>query len=292
MTKCALCPRMCGAERTETAGNGVCGLGTDPVVARAALHFDEEPVISVPGAGSGAVFFAGCSLKCVFCQNYSLSHENFGRRVTVERLREIYRELVDQGAANINLVSASHFLPAVVESLREKPGVPVIWNSSGYERPESLRALRGLVDVYLPDFKYADRKTALKYSGAADYPDFAKEAIREMLRQTGPVELDEDGAIRRGTIIRHLILPGQTENSKRVLDYIQKHFPGAWVSLMAQYVPMGRACDFPELNRPITQAEYDEVVDYMISIGLEDGFCQELDSADSRYTPAFDLTGV
>lgn len=290
--KCNLCPRLCGAERTETEGNGVCGMGTLPVVARAALHFDEEPVISVPGCGSGAVFFSGCSLKCVFCQNYGISHDNFGKRVTPERLSEIYKELIDQGAANINLVSATHFLPAVIESLRDKPPVPVIWNSSGYESAESIHLLEGLVDVYLPDFKYADNALALRLSGANDYFERATEAIAEMLRQTGPVTVDDDGAIMRGTIIRHLILPGQIRSSKRVLSYIRRHFKDAWVSLMAQYVPMGRACDYPDLNRPITQAEYDEVVDWMLNLGLEDGFVQELESADSKYTPAFDLTGV
>ena len=290
---CNLCPRMCGAVRTEDAGNGLCGEGTLPVIARAALHFDEEPVISVPGCGSGAIFFSGCPLKCVFCQNYRVSHEGFGKRVSVERLREIYRELEDQGARNLNLVSGTHFIPAIAESLRgKKPDIPIIWNSSGYERPESLKALDGLADVYLPDFKYADAETAKKYSGAADYFEFAKKAIAEMLRQTGPVKLDEDDAIRKGTIIRHLILPGQVENSKRVLRYIRKHFEGAWVSLMAQYVPMGRASDYPEIDRPITQEEYDEVVEYMLDLGLEDGFVQELEAADSKYTPDFDLTGV
>lgn len=289
---CRLCPRMCGAERTESVGGGVCGMGTLPVLARAALHFDEEPVISVPGYGSGAVFFSGCPLKCAFCQNYGISHDGFGKRVTVARLKEIYQELIDQGAANINLVSATHFLSAVLESLEDAPGVPVIWNSSGYERAESIRLLEGRVNVYLPDFKYALAEPAGKYSGAADYAEFAVPAITEMLRQTGPVELDENGAIVRGTIIRHLILPGQLENTRRVLDIIRERFDGAYVSLMAQYVPMGRACDFPEINRPITQDEYDEAVDYMLDLGLEDGFVQELEAADSKYTPPFDLTGI
>lgn len=289
---CRLCPRMCGAERTEDAGGGVCGMGTLPVLARAALHFDEEPVISVPGSGSGAVFFSGCQLKCAFCQNYGISHDGFGKRVSVARLKEIYQELIDQGAANINLVSATHFLPAALESLEDAPGVPVIWNSSGYERAESIRLLEGKVNVYLPDFKYALSGPAEKYSGAADYAEFAIPAITEMLRQTGPVELDENGAIVRGTIIRHLILPGQLENTRRVLDVIRERFDGAYVSLMAQYVPMGRACDYPEINRPITQDEYDEAVDYMLDLGLEDGFVQELEAADSKYTPPFDLTGL
>lgn len=288
---CTLCPRACNIERTENEGKGVCGTGLLPRIARAGLHFDEEPVISANG-GSGAVFFSGCQLKCVFCQNYNISHEAYGKTVTVGRLKEIYKELISQGAKNINLVSASHYVPAVLESLSEKLPVPVIWNSSGYEKAETIRMLKGKVDVYLPDFKYALTEPAKKYSLAPDYFEHAKTAISEMLSQTGPVVLDDKGNIQKGVIIRHLILPGQTENSKRVLEYITNHFEGAWVSLMAQYVPMGCAEKHPEINRPITQDEYDEVVDYMLDLGLEDGFIQDLESADSKYTPKFDLTGV
>lgn len=289
--KCTLCPRACNAERADYEGKGVCQTGILPKIARAGLHFDEEPVISANG-GSGAVFFSGCPLKCVFCQNYEISHGAFGKTVSVEQLKEIYRELIEKGAKNINLVSASHYVPSVLKSLSEKLPVPVIWNSSGYERVETLRLLKGKIDVYLPDFKYALRAPAEKYSLAGDYFEYASRAIEEMLSQTGPVVLDENGNIQKGVIIRHLILPGQTENSKRVLDYIKDHFEGAWVSLMAQYVPMGNARNFPEINRPITQDEYDEVVDYMLDLGLEDGFIQETESADSKYTPKFDLTGV
>ena len=289
---CNLCPRMCAAERNSAEGFGVCGMGTTPYAARAALHFDEEPVISVPGMGSGAVFFSGCALKCVFCQNHSISHGRHGKLVTVERLREIYRELLDQGAANINLVSASHFAPMVAESLSPKLPVPVIWNSSGYERVETIRMLEGLVDVYLPDFKYASADCARRYSGAEDYFEYASRAIGEMLRQTGNVVLNEDGAIQRGTIIRHLILPGQVENTKKVLRYIKEHFDGAWVSLMAQYLPFGKVQGIDELERRLTQEEYDKVVDHLLDLGLEDGFVQELSSSDEKYIPAFDMTGV
>jgi len=288
---CTLCPRMCRAERTETYGNGVCKSALLPRLARADLHFDEEPVISENG-GSGAVFFSGCALNCVFCQNYGISHENFGKTITPERLREIYFELIAKGARNINLVSASHFAPAVCESLKGGLPVPVILNSSGYERVETLRMFEGLVDVYLPDFKYALKETAEKYSAAPDYPEAAKKAIREMCRQAGRVPIDENGNIQKGVIIRHLVLPGQVENSMRVLETIADEFPDAWVSLMAQYVPMGKANEYPEINRPIKQEEYDEVVDYMMNLGFEDGFMQELESADKKYTPPFDLTGV
>lgn len=288
---CNLCPRMCAAERDSVNGGGACGMGLTPVLARAALHFDEEPVIS--GArGSGAVFFSGCALRCVYCQNYEISALGAGAHVSAARLRRIYSELIQKGAHNINLVSPTHFAPAILESLTPPPGVPVIWNSSGYERAETLRAFEGKIDVYLPDFKYASSAVAGKYSGARDYARYALGAIGEMLRQTGPVELDADGVILKGTIIRHLILPGQTENSKRVLGLIRERFPGAWVSLMAQYLPLGEAARFPELNRRVTRAEYGEVVDEMLKLGLEDGFVQELSAANAKYVPAFDLTGV
>ncbi len=287
---CSLCPRKCGAERTENAGHGVCGAGVMPRIARAALHFDEEPVISGT-SGSGAVFFSGCALRCVYCQNYGISHDMFGKTVSVERLREIYNELIALGARNINLVSASHFAPAVIESLSPKPSVPVIWNTSGYESVETIHALDGKVDVYLPDFKYADSEIAYKYSAARDYFTVATRAIREMLNRVGPVVIDGDGYIKSGVIIRHLILPSQLENTYRVLDYIAENFRGAWVSLMAQYTPMGNAKAYPEINRTLTQEEYDSAVDYMMDLGLDDGFVQELGAADSAYTPAFDLTG-
>jgi len=288
---CNLCPRKCGAERTADKGCGVCGEGTNPRIARAALHFDEEPVISANG-GSGAVFFSGCTLKCVFCQNYGISHDNFGEAVTPQRLREIYFELIAQGARNINLVSGTHFVPAIIESLKGGLPVPVVWNSSGYERVETLKALEGYVNVYLPDFKYMDGELSLRLSGAQDYPQVACAAIEEMLRQTGKAEFDANGNITKGTIIRHLVLPGQISNTKQVLRRIKWDFEDAYVSLMAQYVPMGRACDYPEINRRITSEEYDEAVEYMERMDIENGFTQQCAAAETKYTPAFDLTGV
>ena len=293
---CNLCPRKCNARRSDV-GEGFCGMPADPVLARAALHFDEEPVISgVRGAGvaggSGAVFFSGCSLKCVFCQNYGISHEKFGRKITVEQLKNVYRQLIAQGANNINLVNPTHYAKAIIESLCEKPAVPVIYNSGGYERIETLRALEGKVDVYLPDLKYIDPAFSERYSGAPDYFAYAAPALQEMLRQTGPVVIGEDGLIRKGVIVRHLILPGRAGESMRILRWIREHLPGAWVSLMAQYLPMGHAGDYPPLNRRITQAEYDIVVNYMIKLGLTDGFLQELSSAEETYIPKFDLSGV
>ena len=287
---CRLCPRNCGALRGET-GRGRCGMGAEPRIARAAPHFDEEPVISGT-RGAGTVFFSGCSLQCCFCQNYALSHEGFGKNVSVSRLREIYFELIEQGVHNIDLVNPTHFANAIYESLEGGLPVPVVWNSGGYEKVETLRRFEGRVQVYLPDLKYIRPDSARKYSGAADYFEYAAPAIKEMLRQTGPVELDDDGVIRRGTIIRHLILPGCAEESVQILDYIHDELPGAWVSLMAQYLPFGDAAGVDELGRRLTQEEYDRVADHLLEIGMEDGFIQELSSSDEKYIPRFDLSGV
>ena len=287
---CDDCPRMCHVLRGETGG-GICRMGAEPVLARAALHFDEEPVISGT-RGSGAVFFSGCALRCRFCQNYSISHEGYGKKVSVERLREIYLELIDKGANNINLVNPTHFTGAILQSLEGGLPVPVVWNTGGYERVETLRRLEGRVQVYLPDLKYVYPEHAKRYSAAADYFEYAAPALREMLRQTGPVELDDEGLIRRGVIVRHLILPGCAEESMAALDWIAENLPGAWISLMAQYLPFGRVEGVDQLDRRLTQEEYDRVVDHLMDLGLEDGFVQELSSSDEKYIPRFDLTGV
>lgn len=287
---CSDCPRRCGARRGET-GNGFCGMGADPVLARAALHFDEEPVISGT-CGAGTVFFSGCSLKCVFCQNYEISHGGFGKRVNVDRLRKIYFELIDQGAQNIDLVNPTHFTRAILESLKGGLPVPVVWNSGGYDTVETIRALDGRVQVYLPDLKYMRARSSGRYSGAADYFQSASAAIQEMLKQVGPVVLDESGAIQSGVIVRHLILPGCADESMAILDWIAENLPGAWVSLMAQYLPFGEVEGVDELNRRLTQEEYDRVCDHLLELGLEDGFVQELSSSDEKYIPKFDLTGV
>ena len=287
---CDDCPRRCHALRGETGG-GICRMGAEPVLARAALHRDEGPVLS--GArGSGAVFFSGCALRCRFCQNYSISHEGYGKKVSVERLREIYFELIDQGANNINLVNPTHFTEAILQSLEGGLPVPVVWNTGGYERVETLKRLEGRVQVYLPDLKYVYPERAKRYSAAADYFEYAGPALREMLRQTGPVELDDEGLIRRGVIVRHLILPGCAEESMAALDWIAENLPGAWISLMAQYLPFGKVEGVDQLDRRLTQEEYDRVVDHLMDLGLEDGFVQELSSSDEKYIPRFDLTGV
>ena len=287
---CTLCPRNCAAVRGET-GTGVCSMGAEPKIARAAPHFDEEPVISGEH-GSGAVFFSGCSLKCCFCQNFELSHSGYGKIVSVARLREIYFELIAQGVHNINLVNPTHFASVIYNSLEGGLPVPVVWNSGGYEKVETLRRFEGRVQVYLPDLKYMRAGSARKYSHAADYFDYAAPALREMLRQTGPVVIGPDGLIQSGVIIRHLILPGCTDESIEILDFIKNELPGAWVSLMAQYLPFGEAVGMDELGRRLTQEEYDRVADHLMEIGLDDGFIQELSSSDEKYIPKFDLTGV
>lgn len=287
---CNDCPRQCNALRGDT-GRGFCRMGARPVLARAALHFDEEPVISGT-RGAGAVFFSGCALRCRFCQNFEISHHNFGREITTKRLREIYFELIDQGAQNINLVNPTHFVPAILESLEGGLPVPVVWNTGGYERVETLRRLEGKVQVYLPDLKYIRRESARKYSAAPDYFDYAGPVLREMLRQTGPVVLNDAGQIQSGVIVRHLILPGCADESIEILDWIAENLPGAWVSLMAQYLPFGNVAGVDALDRRLTQEEYDRVCDHLLELGLEDGFVQELSSSDEKYIPLFDLTGI
>lgn len=290
---CTLCPRNCGVTREEETGYGFCGMGANPVVARAALHFWEEPCISGT-RGSGTVFFTGCSLKCVFCQNYEISTEkSVGKSVSVEELADIFDRLAAQGAHNINLVNPTHFALPIAQALRlRKPPVPVVYNSGGYESLETLHMLDGLIDIYLPDFKYMDNALAKKYSGAANYVEHAKAVVLEMARQTGPAQFDGDGIMTRGTIVRHLILPGNTRNSIAVLDWLNGNLPeGVMVSLMAQYVPCGRADELPEINRRITKREYEKVQEHLFGLNL-DGFVQERKSASQSFIPPFNLEGV
>ena len=288
---CNICPRRCGAERTETYGGGFCRMPAVPVIARAGLHLWEEPVLSGT-RGSGAVFFSGCSLGCVYCQNHTISAEGVGKAVTTERLREIFRELIAQGAHNIDLITASHFVPFLLPALEEPLPVPVVWNSGGYDCVETLRALEGKIQIYLPDLKYARAETAARYSAAPDYPEAARAAIAEMVRQTGPCVL-EDGLLKRGTVIRHLILPGHLSETKEVMDWVAAAFPPGTVlfSLMSQYTPWGRAEAYPELNRSLRPSEARAAERYMAALGLE-GCAQELGAADSAFIPPFDLTGV
>ncbi|OUQ26100.1 radical SAM protein [Flavonifractor sp. An135] len=289
---CDLCPRRCHALRTPQRGEGRCQMPETPVVARAALHMWEEPPLSGT-RGAGTVFFSGCSLGCVFCQNESISHENFGKPITVERLREIFLELIGQGAHNIDLVNPTHFAHVVRAALAEPLPVPVVWNSGGYDRVETLLAMEGKVDIYLPDLKYTRSETAARYSDAPDYPEVAKAAILEMFRQTGPCVYDEEGLLKKGVIIRHLILPGRLSEAKEVMDWVAETFPKGAVlfSLMSQYTPWGRAGEFPEINRTLRASERRNAQAYMAALEL-DGFAQDSESVGSGFIPAFDLTGV
>ncbi len=287
---CNLCPRRCGVERTETGGRGFCRMPSVPVVARAALHPWEEPVLCGSGA-AGTVFFSGCNLGCTYCQNGPISRENFGRAITPRRLREIFGELIAQGAQTVELVTPTHFVPFILPALEPPLPVPVVYNCGGYESVETLRLLAGRVQVYLPDLKYADAALARDLSRAPDYFPVATAAIEEMYRQTGPFVI-ENGLLRRGVLIRHLVLPGQMENTRRCLDWIAGRFrPGeVMVSLMSQYTPQPGAKG--SLSRHVTAAEYRAAVRYMENCGLTDGFTQERTSAREEYTPHFDLTGV
>ena len=287
---CTLCPRRCGAERTAEAGGGFCRMPGGLRVARAMLHHWEEPPISGQN-GAGTVFFSGCTLGCVYCQNGDISAGGFGKDISTARLREIFEELIAQGAHNIELVTPTHFLPWILPALTPRLPVPVVYNCGGYERVETLRMLEGLVDVYLPDLKYADGALAAELSSAADYFPVACEAIREMFRQVGPYVL-EDGLLTRGVVIRHLVLPGYLDNTRRVLDWIAETFaPGdVLVSLMSQYTPTANMTG--RLARRVTAAEYRAAADYMRNCGITDGFVQERTSAEEAYTPAFDGEGV
>ncbi len=294
LTDCRLCPRNCGADRWK--GKGYCGVGAEVKIARAALHMWEEPCISGK-EGSGAIFFSGCSLGCDYCQNRSISRGERGKAVTVEKLAEIMISLQEQNANNINLVTAGHYAPQTAEALylaKEKGlRIPVVYNSSGYEKPETLRLLSGLVDVYLPDFKYLSPELSRKYSRAEDYGARAKEALKEMLRQTGSPRFDERGMITGGVIVRHLLLPGHVEESKRVVEYLYKTYGNQiYISIMNQYTPMPAMAKDPLLSRRVTKREYDRLVDYALSLGVEQGFIQEGETAKESFIPEFNGEGV
>ncbi|MFR6370796.1 MAG: radical SAM protein [Phascolarctobacterium succinatutens] len=298
MTLCYVCPHRCGVDRpanmSDTTGCfGSCGVGLAPIVARAGLHMWEEPVISGT-KGSGTVFFSGCNLHCVFCQNYDISCKGFGKEITVERLKEIYHELIAQGAHNINLVTPTHFTEAVLQSLDEPLPVPVVYNTSSFETQDTLRRLKGKVQIYLPDLKYSDDMAAIKYSNAPYYFRIATEAIKEMYNQVGDYHIDDNGIMTKGVIIRHLIMPGMPDNTKRIIDWVAANFKLGQVmfSLMHQYVPCGRANEYPEINRKVTDEEYKELESYLLQSTIEDGFVQEGDAACKDFIPCFDGTGV
>lgn len=291
---CNDCPRKCHVLRSDTRSGGICASFSLPSVARAAPHFGEEPCISGM-RGSGAVFFTGCNLKCVFCQNREISRGQGGKALTIGELRDVFLRLRDQGVHNINLVTGSHFIRPIAQALDGLDlGIPVVWNSSGYETVEALRRLEGLVQIYMPDMKYARSALAKRYSLAPDYPTVAAAAIHEMFRQTGPFLMDDDGLLRSGVLIRHLILPGEDLNTMDVIDFVADEFPHGSVlfSLMSQYTPMPGLDRFPELQQTVDAELNDRMISYLQRRHIETGFWQEPDAATADMIPAFDGTGV
>lgn len=286
---CNLCPRKCNAVRTEHGGGGFCQMGTLPVAARVAPHFGEEPCISGT-RGSGTVFFSGCTMNCLYCQNYEISTLNKGTVLTVEQLADCYKMLEDAGVHNINLVTADHFAEAVVKSFElYRPRVSVVYNCSGYTSPKTLSMLDGLVDIYLPDFKYSDNATAVALSKAPGYVETASAAIQEMIFQVGTPEFDDEGIMKSGVIVRHLILPAHTKNSIEVIDLVRRLYGNqVYFSLMCQYVPWGEAKGHPKLGRTVTRREFEKVRRELFQSGLE-GFTQELSSASAEYIPDWDF---
>ncbi len=294
LRSCKLCPRQCGVNRYEKAG--VCGAGAEVLAAKAFLHQWEEPCISGK-KGSGTIFFSGCNMKCVFCQNHDISQEHFGKEITIERLAEIMIELQQQGAANINLVSptpyALHIIKAVSNAREKGLSLPILYNTNGYETVGTIEMLKGTVDIYLPDIKYCSDTYAVKYSHSKDYFSHTSKAVLAMFEQVGYPEFDENGMVRNGLIIRHLILPGLFEDSKAIFKWIRENIGKyAFVSIMCQYTPMHNSYAYEEINRRIRSTEYENVLDCFFEAGLENGYMQELESASSDYTPDFDLSGV
>ena len=290
---CTLCPRRCGALRNERCGEGFCHMPDRLVVARAALHQWEEPCLTGEH-GAGTIFFSGCNLGCVFCQNRQISRENFGTFISESRLYELFQDLAAQGAACLDLVTPTHFAHILARVLsRPVPsGLPVVWNCGGYDAVSALRALEGKVDIYLPDLKYLSPEPAGRYSAALDYPQAAQAAILEMYRQRGPVRFEGD-ALKSGVLIRHLLLPGGLPEARRVMDWVAESFPRGAVlfSLMAQYTPMGDLSACPEINRLLRPSEVRAARDYMAALGLP-GYVQDLEAVGERFVPAFDLTGL
>lgn len=287
---CNACPRGCNVDREVSLG--YCKSPEKFKLARASLHYWEEPCISEKN-GSGAIFFSGCNLGCVFCQNYEISHGCKGVEVSDDKLIDIMKRLVDEGANNINFVNPTHYSLQLLRVLEKyKPPVPIVYNTSGYDSVETLKMLDGAVDIYLPDFKYIRPEKALKYSKAEDYPQVAEEALAEMKRQVGEDVFDENGIMQRGMIIRHLVLPSNTNSSISALDYLAENFGDTYISVMAQYVPCGDLTEYKEINRPLTQREYDKVVNHIFYLGLQKIFVQELEAASDEFIPDFDFTGV
>lgn len=299
--KCTLCPRNCGVDR-DNGKTGYCGQTDKVYVARAALHMWEEPCISGK-EGSGTVFFCGCTLRCIFCQNHQIalgkaeSGDKIGKEVSIERLKEIFLELQEKGANNINLVTGTHYIPQIAMALKlakeEGLKIPIVYNTSGYEKAESLQILDGLVDIYLPDMKYVSKELSKEYSNASDYFEMASKALEEMVRQVGEAQFDTRRYMTKGVIVRHLVLPGSTRDSKAVLDYLWNTYGNnIYLSIMNQYTPMEQIKNHPLLSRKVTKREYSKVVDYALSLGWENAFIQEGETAKESFIPGFNGVGV
>lgn len=295
LENCTLCPRRCGINRLKE-DKGYCKAGANIRIARAALHHWEEPCISGK-AGSGTVFFSDCNLRCVFCQNSDISQDGFGRDISTVRLADIFLELQRKGALNINLVTPTHYVPQIMEAIDVAKGkgliLPILYNSSGYENVETIRLLKGYIDVYLPDIKYFSSKYSEKYSNAPNYFECASEAVKEMANQVGSAVFDENGIIKRGVIVRHMMLPGLLFDSKKVIDFIYKTFGDAvYISIMNQYTPTHKSSLYPEINRPLKTEHYDALIDYALNLGVKNGFVQEEGTSSKVFIPPFNLEGV
>lgn len=295
LKECTLCPRECHIDRTS-GNKGYCGMTDELVVARAALHMWEEPCISGE-EGSGAVFFSGCAMGCIYCQNHNIAKGLAGKKITIERLSDIFLELQEKKANNINLVTPSHYVPQIIESIKmariKGLRIPIVYNCSGYEKVETLQLLEGYVDIYLPDFKYMDPKLAEKYSKCRDYFAYAAKAIKEMVRQTKEPIFDERGIMKQGVIVRHLTLPGFLEDSKNIIKYLYETYGDKiYISILNQFTPLEMVKEYPELNRRIMEVEYEELIDFAIKLGVENGFIQEGETASDSFIPEFNEEGV
>lgn len=293
-SECKLCPRECKVDRSKNTG--YCKMPDRLIAARASLHMWEEPCIS-GDSGSGTVFFSGCNLRCVYCQNREIANDGKGFEITTERLAEIFLEQQARGANNINLVTPTQFVPHIIGALDMVRGkelkIPVIYNCGGYESVKTLKVLDGYVDIYLPDFKYMDSSVAKRYSNAADYPTVAEKAVAEMVRQTGECVFNGDGILKKGTLVRHLVLPSYTENSKKVIEYLYSTYGDKiYMSIMNQYTPLDGVKNYPEINRKVTDKEYDDVLDFAVSIGVENAFIQEGGAVGESFIPIFDGEGI
>lgn len=290
---CMLCPRKCGVDRSKE--KGFCGMPDKLFAAKAYLHLWEEPCISGE-TGSGTVFFTGCNLRCVYCQNRKIAEGREGFEITSKRLGEIFLELQDKGANNINLVTPTHYVPHIISALdkvKDKLKIPVVYNCGGYESTDTLKKLDGYIDIYLPDFKYCDSRLSKRYSNAEDYPEVVKSALDEMVRQTGSCQFDKNGIMQKGVIVRHLVLPGFLQNSKDVIEYLYKKYGNdIFMSIMNQYTPLEYVKDYPEINRKLTEKEYDEIIDFAAGIGVENAFVQEGGTVSESFIPIFDGEGI